>query len=279
MHTISAAPRTTSKVVPVLLALIEVIAVRYTLWFLLSSAALQPIRSWQTTNLYHDFTTHVALLVVPVLLLLTLHRSLADYGITLRHWRSDLTAALTVFLLFAIAGGALGFLPYAVWYGALIAAALYVGVLFFSARQLDGKPNPKSGLLTIGLAVLLFGGYGLTQGLFPGIGQALSNLVFFGLFVGFGEELFYRGYAQSRLNIAFGKPYTFLGVQVGWGWIIASLLFGLSHLGGGPWYVLWTTFSGLAFGYVFERTRSIVAPGILHGLPQALALTFMVWGS
>jgi membrane protease YdiL (CAAX protease family) len=277
MNTISAASPTSPKTLFAVLAIVEVIAVRAALWFLLGSPFLTPVRDWQTRHLYNDFTTHAALLLVPVLLLLVLRRPLAEYGITFTNLRQDLTAALTVFLFFAIAGGLLGVLPFKLWYGALGAAVLYLLVLWMAARQLDGKPNPKSGLLTIGLAVFIFSGYGLSQGVFPGIGPAVSNLVFYGIFVGFGEECFYRGYAQSRLNAALGRPYTFLGAQVGWGWILASLIFGLSHLGGGPWYVLWTTASGLAFGYIYERTRSIVAPAILHGLPQALFQTFISW--
>jgi uncharacterized protein len=279
MNSVSAASPTSPKAFFAIVAIIEVIAVRAVLWFLLGGTFMAPVRNWQIDNLYNNFTTHIVLLIAPVLLLLALRRPLVDYGITLDHWRRDLTAALTVFLLFAIAGGALGVLPFTRWYGALGASVLYLLVLYMAARQLNGEPNPKSGLLTIGLAVVIFASYGLAQGLFPGIGQALSNLVFFGFFVGFGEELFYRGYTQSRLNAAFGRPYTFLGIQVGWGWIIASLIFGLSHLNGGPWYVLWTTAAGLTFGYVYERTRSILAVGLLHGLPQALFQTFITWGT
>jgi membrane protease YdiL (CAAX protease family) len=91
---------------------------------------------------------------------------------------------------------------------------------------------------------------------------------------------------QSRLDQAFGKPYAFGGVQFGWGVIITSLLFGLLHVtnGGDPvtrtfvpqWaWGLWTFFGGLASGYVREKTGSIVAPTILHGLPQALVHFFL----
>jgi membrane protease YdiL (CAAX protease family) len=36
------------------------------------------------------------------------------------------------------------------------------------------------------------------------------------IFVGPCEELVFRGYTQSRLNDAFGRPYRFLGINLGW---------------------------------------------------------------
>ena len=51
------------------------------------------------------------------------------------------------------------------------------------------------------------------------------------LFVGagFGEEIFFRGYIQSRVNQAFGRPWQVLGLQFGVGLIVSSLLFGFIH--------------------------------------------------
>ena len=46
---------------------------------------------------------------------------------------------------------------------------------------------------------------------------------------GFGEEFAFRGYFQSRLNQAFGRPMCLFGIQFGVGLIIASVLFGLLH--------------------------------------------------
>jgi membrane protease YdiL (CAAX protease family) len=42
-----------------------------------------------------------------------------------------------------------------------------------------------------------------------------------------------------------------------------------------PWWGLWTFFAGLVLGFVREKTGSIVAPTILHGLPQAIAAAFL----
>ena len=81
---------------------------------------------------------------------------------------------------------------------------------------------------------------------------------------------------------AFGKPFTLFGVQWGWGVGIVALLFGFMHvlnLGSlverhwvlTPWWGVWNFFAGLAFSFVRERTGSIVAPALLHGLPQGIA--------
>jgi membrane protease YdiL (CAAX protease family) len=176
----------------------------------------------------------------------------------------------------------LGFLPYTRWEGALIESAIQVALLFWVAYLLHREPDPKSGIVTIALALLMFGGYSYWKGLYPGLGKGIASFVFYGVFVGFGEEILYRGYILTRLNEAFGRPWRFRGVGWGWGTVLAALFFGLTHalnrveLGDGrvgfTWaWGMWTFFGGLVFSYLREKTGSIVAPAVVHGLPQALA--------
>lgn len=109
------------------------------------------------------------------------------------------------------------------------------------------------------------------------------------IFSGFGEEIYYRGCIQSRINQEFGRPHQAFGVHFGPGLIIASLYFGLSRAlnlfhpfagqyGFALWWGVWTCFSGLFLGIVCEKAESLLAPGIAHGLPdavgEALALVF-----
>jgi membrane protease YdiL (CAAX protease family) len=105
------------------------------------------------------------------------------------------------------------------------------------------------------------------------------------MFVALSEEIFFRGYIQSRLNSVFGRPRHFFGIQWGWGLIISSVLFGLWHCAWKPeileWpHVLWTMLAGLIFGIVREKSEGVFAPAILHGImnygPQAILL-YLFW--
>jgi len=109
----------------------------------------------------------------------------------------------------------------------------------------------------------------------------VSTVVWQFVFSGFGEEFVWRGYVQSRLNQAFGRPMRMFGVQFGWGFIIASLLFGLLHafntydpvigFASLSWgWALSSSAAGLFFGLICEKTGTLVAPGIAHGLPDAV---------
>ncbi len=81
------------------------------------------------------------------------------------------------------------------------------------------------------------------------------------------EELFYRGYVQTRLEEDFGAPTAILATTV---------LFALSH---SQYYILNAynlgmlaaiTFSTIAYGYLFYRTRSLlvtIIPHILVNIP------------
>ena len=96
-----------------------------------------------------------------------------------------------------------------------------------------------------------------------------------------GQEILFRGYIQSRLNEAFGRPFRCLDVNWGWGLVITSLLFGAMHvvgafnpfvgrLGYHWWWGVSTYFGDFVEGHAREKTGSIAAPAILHGLPQAI---------
>lgn len=87
------------------------------------------------------------------------------------------------------------------------------------------------------------------------------------LSAGFTEEVLYRGILQPRLEVFLG-PTGGLAAQ--------ALLFGLAHVGAN-WEVVGPdpaailarclavqTAGGLAFGYLYLKTRSILAPGLLH---------------
>ena len=81
------------------------------------------------------------------------------------------------------------------------------------------------------------------------------------------EEWFFRCYLQQRLEDGLGRRWNVFGSSLGWGWIISSALFALGHLILDPRVErLAVFFPGLLFGWMFARTRSIVAPALMHAL-------------
>ena len=119
----------------------------------------------------------------------------------------------------------------------------------------------------------------------------IIDIVWFFLFVGFSEELFFRGYVQSRLNEVFTYRYEkILGVNFKWsrGTLITSIVFfGIPHILSGinlftgrivinPIIVMVTIFAcfiGVILGVLRERTGGIILPTMLHGL-----IDFTVYG-
>ena len=85
------------------------------------------------------------------------------------------------------------------------------------------------------------------------------------------EEVFYRGYLQGRLAPLFRRRIRIFGVPLGAHIVVASALFALSHLILIPApFRLAVFFPGLLFGYLRERTGSVVAPVLLHGASNVL---------
>ena len=89
---------------------------------------------------------------------------------------------------------------------------------------------------------------------------------------GLGEEFVYRGIFLVLLNEAFGRPWKFAGIQLGWGFVIVSVMFGLLHgidakslsevhISWGPAMFLPMAI-GLVLAWLRERTGS-VWPGVL----------------
>lgn len=103
----------------------------------------------------------------------------------------------------------------------------------------------------------------------------LEYLVYQLTMPGIAEELCYRGVIQPRLNASLGRPWEILGAQVGWGWVITSVVFWGTHaFRVGPTMHLsfyWPTLTmqliaGFVFGWVRERTDSVFPPMLTHNL-------------
>lgn len=75
------------------------------------------------------------------------------------------------------------------------------------------------------------------------------------LFTCVAEEAFFRGLIQRGLATMIGAAPALA---------IASLLFGLAHLGGGPLYAAIAAFAGLGYGWAYQRSARIEAAILCH---------------
>ncbi|MBU7025639.1 MAG: CPBP family intramembrane metalloprotease [Theionarchaea archaeon] len=246
-----------------------------------------------------SYVAGVLLVLAPIGILLVTRRRFESYGFTLANWRRNLDIGLTYALVAGVIVNGVGFMSlwifgmsYTGMTGALILACCEIVVLFLILSILrrrerrydpENPPNPVPNFLVLIVLLLLPVLVGVYVHRLTLI--VVSTVVWQFFFSGFGEEIMYRGYYQSRINEEFGRPFSFLGVNFGYGVIISSLLFALAHvlnpfspLEGNYelawWWGLFTFFGGLTFGLVREKTGSIIPCGIAHGLPDAVGEAF-----
>ncbi len=182
----------------------------------------------------------------------------------------------------------------------VLVAAIWLAVSFFilwlneeKARaygiKLEGwKEEIKTGLAVSLILISLFwigcwiywgvwGGHAATYRLPPNLGtMLLYQLVYLSL----PEEIFFRGYCQSRLDQAFGTPWRWLGASCGISLVIVSFMFALGHVVmDGGWGRFNVLLPSLVFGWLRARTGGIIAPAIFHGLSNvALFMARDFWG-
>jgi membrane protease YdiL (CAAX protease family) len=244
------------------------------------------LKTWQAdVGFLAPIFFYIMAIAIPLLLAFIRRISPAAYGIDFRNPKYHLDVMLTCFIPVALVDTLNAKQDANSWGGALIQIACWTALLLVLAWLLRKKP-------TVGAVSLLGVGLFWMPGLPSWMGStAMKAVVLFlnyAVFVGFGEEILYRGYMQSRLNEVFGHPFRFFGVSFGWGALITNLLFGLMHVGIIRWILgvnydvtwawgLWTIFGGMVFSFVREKTGSILAPALLHGLPQAIAWVAMLF--
>ena len=275
------------------LALLEVLLVYFLLkplgWWLVSIGVYQ----WEVNNLGGwSYLGGLLNFIVPGLILVITKRDFKAYGITLKHWKASLDLAMSVFpikLIPWILGIVVMLVLGASYTDVRVSLVLTLGylaailLLFFSLRNLERRPIPNErSTITNGivLGMILIAPLIISFFMQRFSSAIVSTVIWQMVFSGIGEEFKWRGYYQSRLNEGFGKPFRLCGIAFGPGLIITALLFGLSHAMNtfnpliGQWTLQWewalfTFFSGLFFGIVREKSQDIVAPGILHGVPDA----------
>ena len=84
-------------------------------------------------------------------------------------------------------------------------------------------------------------------------------------FVAIPEELFYRGYLQTRLNEVWPRRYVAFGAAWGPGLLLATAMFAFGHsLVAFQWWHFATFFPGLVFAWMRERTGQPLAGAVFH---------------
>jgi uncharacterized protein len=84
-------------------------------------------------------------------------------------------------------------------------------------------------------------------------------------FVAIPEEMFYRGYLQTRLNEILPRRWVVFGTPIGPGLLWTCLLFAFGHSLVNPqWWHVFIFVPSLAFGWLRERTDGIVAGAFFH---------------
>lgn len=260
---------------PKLAALAEVLGVFCLVILATWIMQIPPFGVWKIQVLRFRFPEYIVMIALPVLILTLAHRDFAVYGLTLTNLNYHLKIAGIGFLPFLLVSLSLNYFTWMTWQGSLYVSVIEVLMLVFLAWVLLKQPAAAMAGVVVALLFWAPGLVAPAQVILPG--RILLSFIFYFFFAGPGEEIFYRGYIQSRLNQAFGKPYTFFGVSIGWGLVIAALIYSLMHVLNTynpllgrytlslPWG-LWTFFLALLFGFLREKTRSVVAPSILHGV-------------
>jgi CAAX protease family protein len=285
------------------LAIAEVVAA-----FVLTHIAYRAIKQFTVVGAWEaaagtNFTPGAVMIGFTLVMLAVCRRRFESYGLSCKQWRYWIALGL-VGSLIILAIGAIGFLatrinidatkppdhharpsPLRIVALAAIALPAYAAVLALVQKRraiLDQIPAVISLLAIAALMAILPLTAAYVQG--PPMWQT-SLWLFFG--AGVGEEVLYRGYIQSRVDVAFGRPWRLLGFQFGAGLFVSSLLFGLVHALNtvdyfhGRFYFGWSmglqsVVVGLFYGLIRSRTDSVIPAAIMHGLSDIFAFTATV---
>lgn len=158
-----------------------------------------------------------------------------DFGLSPRTWRQD----VGLFLLLSVT-----------------VFPLFFGVFWLWTQVLQ--------LLPAGLAHVLAPFRGPAH-FVPQAPPRLGEWVVDQLFVvALPEEFFYRGYMQARLRDAWPQGRRVLGARLGRAFWLTAVLFALGHLAIFQVWRLSVFFPALLFGWMRERTGSVVGSTLFH---------------
>jgi len=235
-------------------------------------------------------------IIIPVAIIGFSGRKWSTYGLSLNDSKSQIHYGFAGAMIMMILGLGFGFLKsrgistsgrtgsIVMSLIAIIMIALFVFIFRKSKKNDKTEKKIKIRLIYQLSILLIMIGSPIVAALIKGnnVQGIIAWDLYFLIMVGFGEEIKFRGYFQSRINEGYGRPWKFFGISFGPGLLIVSLLFGLSHIiqfgvfnpflgqyDFNPWMGLQAFFGGFFYGLIREKSESIVSSGIAHGVPNA----------
>lgn len=84
-------------------------------------------------------------------------------------------------------------------------------------------------------------------------------------FVAIPEEIFYRGYVQTRIDEVVPPKTSIFGAKLGWGFVVTCVLFAFGHsLVLFQWWHAFIILPSLVFGWMRARTGGFLAGAVFH---------------
>jgi hypothetical protein len=232
----------------------------------------------QRQYLHWNYFSHIVMFVVGIGGIAIGKKGFTSYGFTLKKWRSDLSIALICLI------SAAGYIPSLIFppiaenglLDTLFHVVAVLLALWLVLNKRDEGIVKESGLRIFWFILLIPAIIVVILGI-AGFEIIGSTIAFQFYFAGFGEEILFRGYFQSRLNQDFGKYWKIKGVSFGPGLLITAVLFGVLHMlnpfnplmGEFELDLLWgigSFFAGLLFGFLREKTGTVLSASLGHGL-------------
>lgn len=185
----------------------------------------------------------VGFLYLPLWISRRRDEDLSEYGLTFRRWREDLRlfallAAVITPAFFLLSWGFYSLLPHL-------------------PPALGGLISPVTSPPHFHLALP------------PKFGRWILTEL---LVVALPEELFYRGYVHTRLRDAWPEGRTLWGARLGRAFFLTAALFAVGHLAIFQVWRLAVFFPALLFGWMRERTGTILGSTLLHAFCNLLQL-------
>lgn len=170
------------------------------------------------------------------------------------------------------------------WQGKLMALAVTIAIAAlpaFGFRRVGLTVSHEPGSLKAAAPVaaaycLFFVGIAM---LFPADQASAEDVAFQLMMPGLEEELFYRGILLSALDQAFRGRKHLLGVDWGWGAVLSSVLFGMTHAFGysdgsfsfDPITMALTGIPSFIAAWLRLRTGSLLIPIVLHNFGNSFS--------